>query len=240
MSAPLLVLFDIDGTLLNTGGVGIGALEKGLRSAFPRETAGDVFPELNLGGATDAGLIPILFSAFQIEESEANAARFFDHYLVELEIRLHSGVEEGSTIALPGAVELVDTFDQEQDCHVGLLTGNIKVGAFLKLKAIGLDRELFPIGSFGCDHADRNKLGPIAIERAESTFGKTFTSENVLIIGDTTKDIDCARACGAKVAAVATGAHDREVLLEKEPDLFFEDFSDYRFAARKMLESFTI
>ena len=87
---------------------------------------------------------------------------------------------------------------------VGLLTGNIAAGAAAKMRHFGLDRH-FAFGAYGCDHADRNRLGPVALERAERHAGRSFTAEETLVIGDTPKDIDCARAMGARCLAVATG-----------------------------------
>ena len=108
---------------------------------------------------------------------------------------------------------------------LGLLTGNIRDGARVKLAPTGL-WPLFPIGAFGSDDVDRRRLPAVACERARAHTGRAFAFDEVTIIGDTPLDVDCARACGAVAVAVATGFHPAADLTACEPDLFFADFSD--------------
>lgn len=212
--------------MLNTSGVGIKSLESGIREAFPETTTGKPFPDLDLGGATDAGLVPHLFQTFAIEQTEASIESFYSCYLNHLEIDLKQAVVESRAIALQGVQELIEIFKHEPDGYLGLLTGNIKRGARIKVDALGFDWADFPIGAFGDDHADRNQLGPIAQQRANQHYGRNFSAENIYILGDTTKDIACARALGAKAIAVATGAHSFDHLSKHKPDLLFRDFSE--------------
>jgi phosphoglycolate phosphatase-like HAD superfamily hydrolase len=111
------------------------------------------------------------------------------------------------------------------DALVGLLTGNIEPGARVKLRPTGL-WPLFRVGAYGSDDAERRRLPAIACERARALTGRDFPFERVTIIGDTPLDVDCARACGARAIAVATGFHSGAELAACEPDLLFGDFSD--------------
>ncbi len=228
-----LILFDIDGTMLDSGGAGLIALEEGLRNAFPRETGTRPFPSLDLGGATDGSALSLLLGTFGIPETAENRERYFCAYLERLIETLRESVETGRGHRKEGVLEMVEHLLGSSH-HLGLLTGNIARAARLKLETFGYAAEVFPIGAFGCDHADRNCLGPIAMERAARTYRRTFDSAEVIIIGDTLKDIACARACGAAVAAVATGAHDHARLEAGEPDWLFEDLSDWKKAIDEM------
>lgn len=217
----LLFLFDIDGTLLNTGGAGFFALRDGFCEAFDSDPS--LFPKLNLHGATDRGVAMGLFEQFEIAHTPENEIRFFDAYHGHLERNLT--LESGS-VAIPGVIDLLDVLRDETDHAVGLLTGNISRGAYTKVDAFGIGRERFPFGAFGDDHHDRNELGPIGISRASDLTGHRFTSESTIIIGDTPKDIACARACGAKAVAVTTGGFDEEQLAKFSPDLLLHDLAD--------------
>ncbi|MEO0415686.1 MAG: HAD hydrolase-like protein [Verrucomicrobiota bacterium] len=224
-----LLLFDIDGTLVDTRGVGIGCLEAGMRAAFPTETEGRDFPEVELGGATDLGIASPLLSYYQIDDSTENAQKFFDCYLESLRHALRNP-EQGCR--LPGVKEWLDVLKAGPH-RLGLLTGNIEGGAFAKVDAYGLGG-IFEIGAYGSDHADRNLLGPVAIDRANEHFGTHFTADQVIVLGDTLKDIACARACGARVAAVATGACSYDVLQSAEPDFLYKSFEDWQQVHRDM------
>ena len=214
-----LVLFDIDGTLLNTGGAGIAALTQGFARAFPEHAAR--MPELDLGGATDSGLVMNIFEHAEIEHNDANRDLFYDAYLFHLADNLPGF---GGRL-LPGITALLDTLVPREEVSVGLLTGNIERGARLKVEHFGI-AEHFGFGSYGDDHHDRNELGPIAIQRAELATGKKFHPEKVYVLGDTAKDIRCARAAGVQAIAVATGGVSRENLESHAPDVLFDDFAD--------------
>ena len=197
MSRPKLWLFDIDGTLMDTGGAGLMALGDAAESVF-----GDRGPKLDLRGATDTGILEGMYHHFQREAADELADRFFAAYLERLEFHLNTGAFVSRV--LPGVKELLDRVTAQPDVTVGLLTGNIQPGAWMKMRHFGLDG-YFTFGAFGCDHADRDQLGPVALERAEAEAGRRFSAEEVILVGDTKKDIACARAIGARCLAVATG-----------------------------------
>lgn len=192
-----LWLFDIDGTLVDTGGAGLRSLQEVAAERF-----GGPCPELDLAGSTDLGVWAGILEHFGRAEAAESPDDFFDAYLRRLEWNLAHGGFPGRV--LPGVGGLLDALSERHDVSVGLLTGNISGGAALKVRHYGLDRH-FAFGAYGCDHADRNKLGPVALERAAAHAGRTFPVEEVLVIGDTPKDIACAKAIGARCLAVATG-----------------------------------
>jgi len=201
---PWLLLFDIDGTLVDTGGKGMSAL---------RKTAAEVFggdgPPLDLAGSTDLGIIENLYVHFELEATDEQTHQFFEAYHRHLETSLKSNPAEGRV--LDGVVELLEELAETDHAQLGLLTGNTSLGAAIKLQYYGLDKH-FEFGAYGSDRADRNLLGHLALERALAFTGRKYSAENTLIIGDTPKDIACAHAIGARCLAVATGSFNAEQL----------------------------
>ncbi|MEP2775223.1 MAG: HAD hydrolase-like protein [Luteolibacter sp.] len=194
---PWLLLFDIDGTLVDTGGKGMAALRKTAMEIF-----GGDGPPLDLAGSTDLGILENLYVHFGIEASDEQTHAFFEAYHVHLADSLESNPGEGRV--LDGAVELLETLVIRKHAQLALLTGNTSLGAKIKLRHYGLGHH-FPFGAFGSDRADRNALGSIALERALAITGRVYHPDRTLIIGDTPKDIACAHAIGARCLAVATG-----------------------------------
>jgi phosphoglycolate phosphatase-like HAD superfamily hydrolase len=126
---------------------------------------------------------------------------------------------------MPGVAEVVRALAARDDGLVGLLTGNIERGARAKLRPTGL-LPLFRLGAYGSDDPDRRRLPAVACARARALTGREVPFAQVTIIGDTPLDVDCARACGARAVAVATGQHAAHELAACGPDLMFPDFSD--------------
>ena len=193
-----LWLFDIDRTLVDTGGAGMASLMEAAENHF-----GSSGPELDLAGATDAGVFASIFAHYGREAGELDVSAFLTAYLGRLEWNLAHGGYPGRL--LPGVVGMLDRLAGEDDVTIGLLTGNAEEGARAKTRHYGIDHH-FGFGAFGCEHADRNLLGPLALERASTHAGRRFTPEETLVIGDTPKDIACAAAIGARCLAVETGA----------------------------------
>lgn len=221
-----LLLFDIDGTLVDTGGVGLKALRDGFHEAFPQHRE-DEFPRLELGGATDHGLAMGLFAHFGLDDHPEHRERFFRAYTVRLEqgLAMHSVI--GKARVLPGVPDLLVRLSDRGEHRLAVLTGNLREGARLKLRHFGIDRHFsLDAGAYGDDHHDRNELGPIARRRAVAHFGEEFAPENIVVIGDTLRDIACARAFGAKVLAVATGAASWEELKNGRPDRLVRDLGE--------------
>ncbi|GHC57072.1 HAD family hydrolase [Roseibacillus persicicus] len=212
-----LLLFDIDGTLVDTGGAGMAALVDATREIF-----GDDGPQLDLAGATDSGLLKNIYRAFGREEDEVTTARFFDLYLARLELNLQDACFGGRV--LDGVIEILKEVEAAK-VSKGLLTGNIAAGAEVKMRHYGMDGH-FAFGAYGDDHHDRNLLGPIALERAKSLLRREFDASETIVVGDTPKDIWCAQAFGAKSICVATGSFTAEELEKEGADVVFEDFSE--------------
>ncbi len=212
-----LLLFDIDGTLIDTGGSGMRSLKEASVTLF-----GEEGPPLDLAGSTDEGIVRSVLQHFQKEITEEAIQAYYDSYLEHLDCFLASDEYPGQL--LPGVNKLLDTLAcQQDDFALALLTGNIAEGGMRKVQSYGIDRH-FPFGAWGDDHWDRNKLGPIALERAENHFGRQFSPADTWIIGDTPKDIACAKAIGANVLTVETGRFTCETL--PGSDACFKDLTD--------------
>jgi phosphoglycolate phosphatase-like HAD superfamily hydrolase len=210
----MLYLFDIDGTLVDTGGAGMAALEQTTLEIF-----GEAGPPLDLAGATDLGIVIGIHLHFSVEPTRESIATYLTVYQQKLDWNLAHGDFPGR--AIEGAVILLEELAARPEAALGLLTGNIAGGAASKVRHYGL-ASYFAFGAYGCDHADRNKLGPIALDRASSHTGRGFTPQETWIIGDTPKDIACARAIGARCLAVATGRFSTEELAACGPDRVVE------------------
>jgi phosphoglycolate phosphatase len=223
-----LFLFDIDGTLLTTDGAGRGALKSAGADLFGIQ---EDLRIINVSGSTDTAIVQEILRHHSLEVSITNVNRYLGGYLVWL--RQHLMTLAGAI--LPGVMPLLDLLAEEGH-GVGLLTGNVRRGAEIKLTAHGIwDR--FSFGAFGDDDSDRNKLGPIAKSRAEATLNTKFQEKDIFVIGDTPKDIDCARAFGAVAVAVATGRYSLDNLREYQPDHLRRDLADtkdllFRFGLR--------
>lgn len=225
-----LVLFDVDGTLLSASGAGRRALERAMRDVYG--TAGPI-DTYDFRGGTDPQIIRDLLNRAGLDETaiRAGEAVVYRRY----EALLDEEVGDGRGVSVyPGVRELVGALAARDDVVVGLLTGNIEAGARIKLRPTGL-WSFFRLGAYGSDHADRTRLPQVAAGRAELLVGRAFRGPDTVIIGDTPRDIGCARAFGARAIAVATGWHSLEDLAAHRPDHAFADFSDHGPAMAAML-----
>jgi len=170
-------------------------------------------------------VVAFLFDHFEIDDHDGHRDLFFDEYIIALDGRRRDFRNRGKGRVLPGVAELLGKLEQREDCLMGLLTGNIEAGARLKLRHFEIDLH-FCFGAYSNDHSLRNELGPIAIDRAEGLSGKRFEPQRTVIIGDTLKDIACARAFGAHVIGVATGGASHEQLDSGQPDILLTDLAE--------------
>ena len=213
-----LVLFDIDGTLVHTGGAGIKAFAKAFDSEFG---IADGTERLKFAGRTDVSLVREFFGHHQIEPSLKNFDRFFAAYLDWLE-KLILNCDGGACL---GAMEFYDQLKAlPEPPLIGLLTGNIKKGARIKLERFNL-WDKFAFGGFADDHEERPRIAAAAVRRGSELFGRELSGEEVVVIGDTPLDIHCGRAVGAKVLAVATGGAKLEDLKAHSPDWAVPDLT---------------
>ncbi|MFM1942540.1 MAG: hypothetical protein RI897_1522 [Verrucomicrobiota bacterium] len=207
-----LALFDIDGTLIHTHGVGVQAFGRTLEFEFQ---CPDVSHRMRFGGRTDPSLVREVFHHADIEHSEQNVIRFFDSYIFWLDHLLTESGKGGPCAGVHGFLDGLRSLSQPPS--IGLLTGNIRLGAEIKLRHFGL-WDTFSMGAFGDDHEDRNQIAAIALERGRALLGETLHPEEVLVIGDTPRDVECGRAIGARVLAVATGGAKEDELRASKPD----------------------
>ena len=213
-----LVLFDIDSTLINTGGAGIEALKLTSKKRFGTD---DDLSGIEIAGRTDSGIVRQILSKHEIPPTDDELGRFFDTYIELLAEQLP--ICEGRV--LPGIAELLARLHARPYIILALLTGNLARGAQLKLEHYGLWK-FFPFGAFADDHHDRNELGTVACARALERTGSQFIPSSVDVIGDTEHDVACGKAIQARTIAVATGSRPRERLAQSEPDFLFDDLSD--------------
>jgi len=221
-----LLLFDIDGTLLTSGGAGEKALRLAMKDRFGCD---EDLSKVEMAGRTDSSIANQLFRLHGIEPTPENIALFFDGYLHHLAGQL----QQFPGYLLPGILELLTKLIARPEVALGLLTGNLVRGAQLKLTHYGV-WEFFEFGAFADDHQDRNQLGKFAQARALEKHGIEFAPENIYVLGDTPHDIACGRAIGAKTVAIATGGCTREELLKHQPDFLFDDLSDVPWVMAKL------
>ena len=213
-----LLLFDIDGTLITSGGAGENALRLGIQDRFGID---EDLQGIEIAGRTDSGIARQFFAKHSLPDTPGNTASFFEGYLSHLP-RLLS---EKSGRLLPGIIPLLDALTAREDVILALLTGNLERGAKLKLTHYGV-WDYFEFGAYADDHHDRNQLGHFAKARAKEHHGIEFPPERIYILGDTPHDITCARAIGAKAVAIATGQFTHAQLAPHTPDFLFDDLGD--------------
>jgi phosphoglycolate phosphatase-like HAD superfamily hydrolase len=218
MQKTSLILFDIDGTLLTSGGAGEHALRAGFEEEFGIR---DDLRRIEISGRTDSGIALQMLKLHGIEVSAENLERFYGGYLRNLARELPARPGR----LLPGIWEVLEALVRMPHVALGLLTGNLQDGARLKLEHYRV-ADFFPFGAFADDHHDRNELGRFALARAREMHGVEFMPQQVTVIGDTPHDISCARAVGARAVAVATGGFRAEQLAEHGPDVLLEDMGD--------------
>jgi phosphoglycolate phosphatase len=213
-----LVLFDIDGTLIRTGGAGVRAFAKVFATEFG---VTDGFERLKFAGGTDLRIVREFFGFHDIAATPANFERFFERYVFWLDHILRAGEIEVCSGVWPFIRRLQA---RAQPPLLGLLTGNIRLGAEIKLRQAGL-WEVFATGAFADDLEERDEIAALARERGCRLLQEELREEEVLVIGDTPLDIRCARAIGAKVLAVATGGATLVELRSRQPDWAVADLS---------------
>jgi phosphoglycolate phosphatase-like HAD superfamily hydrolase len=221
-------LFDIDGTLLNSGGAGQHAMEEALAEVF--QVAGP-YQKIPYAGRTDRAISADLFAHHGLSiDDEQHWRRFLEAYLRHLPRTLaeHDGV------ILPGIPELLELLAPRPDTALGLLTGNFQVGAQLKLQHYEIDH-YFGFGGYGDEHFDRDDVARLAHQAACDFLEGPVNPDRLWVIGDTPADIRCGRAIGAKTIAVATGVFAAEELEPSRPDHLYESLADVEQVLRVML-----
>jgi phosphoglycolate phosphatase len=204
------IFFDVDGTLIRTGGAGVQAFDQTFTTEFNVQN-GTV--DLTFAGKTDLSIVREFFRRHHLDPSPEQFQRFFDLYVFWLDHLLHT--TQGGIC--PGVWNFIH--NSQAIPHpplLGLLTGNIRLGAEIKLRHYYL-WDSFEIGAFGDDHEDRNQLAVIALQRAQSVLGSDLEAKDVLVVGDTPLDVQCAKTIGAQSLAVATGPYALDQLKATNP-----------------------
>ena len=218
--ATRVVLFDIDGTLVLTGGAGARAMLRTFEDVFgPRNP--DV--EVPFAGRTDTWIISELARLHGYPHDWVSLTRFRDRYLIHLAAEIvRPGPRKG---VLPGVRELLETLAARQDVDLGLLTGNFEGGARIKLEYFDLWK-YFACGAFAEDAPNRNSLFAAALSRLEAVGRPAVPAREVAIVGDTPLDVGVALSAGARSVAVATGSYSMDALRTSGADAVLADLSD--------------
>jgi phosphoglycolate phosphatase-like HAD superfamily hydrolase len=199
-----LVLFDIDGTLVLTGRAGVRGMNAAFQRLYGRPEALD---GVSIAGRTDRAIVTDVLAGLRVDVDDALIAGVREAYLRELSVEIHRPVAHWSGV-LPGVGDLLEALERRDDVAIGLLTGNFEGGAAIKLGHFDLWRR-FRFGAYGDHHISRRDLVPVAIAEAARAGVGPIAARDVIVIGDTPLDIDCAVVHGARAVGVATGPFTR-------------------------------
>jgi phosphoglycolate phosphatase len=216
-----LVLFDIDETMISSDGAGRRAIARALEE---KHAIAEPATRVPMSGKTDPQILMEIFTSqgFAEDKAKSHIGDLIDCYLQYLDEEM----QKSQTLILhEGVVAILDRLQQDDGSYLGLLTGNVEIGARKKLNFFDLNR-YFEIGAYGSDSADRLELPQFAVERAHAHFGVSFAPEEVWIIGDSVNDIACAHGYGAKVIAVNTGKTSWDELHARKPEHLMKNLAD--------------
>jgi len=211
-------LFDIDGTLIVTDRAGKDAMADAFLSVAGFS---EMEVSFTVSGKTDRGIFEELYQLHNKQWNQGDWDRFVDLYIAGLERNLP--LRDGRV--LPGVLTILATLTDNPDVQMGLLTGNVREGAMIKLTHYELLQH-FHFGGYGDDHAQRNDVAKMAFDAANHYASEPIDPADVVVIGDTPNDVVCAHSIGAKAIAVATGIYSVEQLAAASPELVVSDLSD--------------
>lgn len=219
-----LILFDIDGTLLISKGIGREAKRRAMLEVFGE--AGDI-DNYAFGGKTDWHILADLLEPFGITVDDVGEK--LPHYQGVMARYVTEIRKDFVATPCPYAMELVQELRKHPDVLLGIVTGNVSTVAPIKLEMAGFDPAWFPIGAYGNESPKRADLPHLAIERAQKYCGHPlpFNAQDVIVIGDTPDDILAARSVDATVVAVCTGFSERNRLICADPDFLLRDLSTF-------------
>lgn len=209
-------LFDIDGTLLHTGGAARESFAHAVHAVLGVQ---DDLADIAFAGRTEPLIVADILAKHGLRLDDGLEPRFWNTVFDEMRRRLRPGRGR----VLPGVTDLLDAVEREPAWVGGLLTGNMTQMARIKLRHYGL-ADRFHFGGFGEMAGDRNALARLVVAEVGSRYG--VPPDRCVVVGDTVHDVTCARAAGARVIAVATGGTERDVLASHEPDLMLDDLTD--------------
>jgi len=216
-----LFLFDIDGTLVLTGRAGVRGMNVAFEQLYGHAQALDEVP---IAGRTDRAIVTEVLRAIGRDPSDAEVDRLRQAYVTHLATEIRRPASHPSHV-LPGVEALLDRLQARGALPVGLLTGNFARGAAIKLGHFGL-RDRFAFGAFGDDHLDRRDLVPVALAAARASGVNVRSASELIVIGDTPLDVECAHAHGARAVGVATGPYSTAELAAAGADLALHTLED--------------
>jgi phosphoglycolate phosphatase-like HAD superfamily hydrolase len=229
-----LVLWDIDGTLVQAGEVGRDIFAEAFQAVLGRAPDRVTARALAMAGRTDPEIALEFLAAHEVAEGERHLPAFSEALVSALAAKAALIRERGR--ALPGAREVLAALGRADGVVQSLLTGNVEPNALLKLASFDLDGYLdFEVGGFGSDHHHRPSLVQVAREKAGRKYGTAFDGTATVLVGDTPLDVAAGRAGGARVVAVATGPYRVDELRTTEADAVLEDLRDTSAAVAAIL-----
>jgi len=208
----MLILFDIDGTLISSEGIGVRSIEEAGAAMFGKPFSLEGIP---IGGRLD----PLIWNDACVKHGIENPDTHHEKFRREYGSILANNLRSVSVSTLPGVPELLEACRSLENATLGIVTGNYEETGMMKLEAAGIDPSMFVANAWGTDGDERADLPPIAMERSECV-------EPAVLVGDTTHDVTSGQAAGCKVIAVCTGTHNRDTLDSVNPDLLLDDLSD--------------
>jgi phosphoglycolate phosphatase-like HAD superfamily hydrolase len=206
------VLFDIDGTMLSSEGVGVKSIEETCEEMFNTKVSLDGIP---IGGRLDPLIWDDVCQKYGIENTRELHSVFRKKYTLVLEKNIAKVV----VTIFPGVKKLIEILSEMEQVTLGLVTGNYEETGRMKVEAAGFDSKMFTTNAWGTDGKVRDDLPPVAIRQNKKDCP-------VILLGDTVHDVTSGKAAGCNVIAVCTGSHDRDTLMASEPELLLEDLSD--------------
>jgi phosphoglycolate phosphatase-like HAD superfamily hydrolase len=220
-----LVLWDIDGTLVQAGEVGRDIFTEAFQAVLGRAPDQVTARALVMAGRTDPEIALELLTAHEVAEGASHLPAFSEALVTALAARAAMIRERGR--ALPGARETLVELGRTEGVVQSLLTGNLEPNALLKLASFELDGYVdFEVGGFGSDHHHRPSLVEVARTKAERKYGTGFAGRATVLVGDTPLDVAAGRAGGARVVAVATGPYGADELRATDADAVLDDLRD--------------
>lgn len=221
---PWLILFDIDGTLIDTAGAGRRAMEQAFQQRFDIESISERARGVRFAGMTDRRIIDELLRAAGLPaDGDGARGELESAYLEALETQMRR--QDPRRRILPGVARTLVELEARAAVHLGLLTGNLEAGARIKLEPFDLNR-YFPGGGYGSDHRDRREVARIAHDKLSRLYGIIFDPARVVVVGDTELDVRCAKSNGFRSLAVLSGWGAVEAIHAEGPDAVLDDLSD--------------
>ena len=213
-----LILFDIDGTLMDSGGAGTKSMNLAFEDLFSVRSA---FRGIPMAGKTDIQIMKEGLTKHGLDSENGNVGLLCDAYVK----RLRTEIGTSKKHLKPGIGESLRTLSGMEHISLALLTGNVQAGARIKLDSLGVG-SFFPFGAFGDDDEDRNKLLPVAVGRFRNLYRRGIDYRDCIVIGDTPRDVECAKIYGAYAVAVATGPYAYDTLLASGADVVLKNISE--------------